>query len=223
MAGRIKKSQTVPNPSEGGSNLGAQAPRKVLKAGPRAVDAWAQRIEESERLLEQQRQESERNAKVEGRRGLDQARAVAAAKGEEVTERQGGPIEVARDGLKWVRDKGTVAQPHYEAGLVFRADYELANGTGVRSCLADVGGAGAGAFGPKAGPTAQMLAARDRVAKALKALGTPELHGYVTLVAGEGVMLSDPRFSRDPRHVSHHHLPIRIALDLLARHYGMIR
>jgi hypothetical protein len=225
MAGRIKKLETVPNPSEKGSalpgpgELVAQSRRRI-SASAAAAEALQARLDAQARVAAQQA--AERAERVAVVRGVEETVALAAARGEEAQATPAGRVTLARDGLEWIRRKGWVAQPHYEAGLRFRGDYELANGTGVLSCLADVG-AGGGAFGPKSGPTDAMLAARDRVAGALAALGTPELAPYVTRVAGEGVMLNDTQFVADPRRVSDHVLPCRIALDLLARHYGMIR
>lgn len=213
MASKTAKRKTVPNPSIQGSK-----PR--LTASAQAVAAMQAKAEERERVRAQQ--EAERAATATVQRGVAETMRLASGRGEEVALTAAGRVAVARDGLKWIRDKGYVAQPHYDAGLRFRADYELANGTGVMSCLADPGQGGA--FEPhKAGPTDRMLLARGKVRDAIAAMGTPELAPYLTRVAGEGVMLNDPLFVKDPRRVSDHVLPCRIAFDLLARHYGMIR
>lgn len=218
---KIRKAEkTVPQPSLEAFQ-GVSAPRKVLRAGPAAVKAWDRQVAEAEAvaLLQQRERDSEDRTQVQ--RGMADTVRQAAAQGVAVEPVQGGAVLIARDGLVWLLRKGVLAAIHYDAGLRFRGDYELANGTGVLSSL---GGEGShSAFGPKSGPTDAMLHARGRVLEALKGLGSPMLSPYVKLVAGEGVMLSDPVFSKDARRVSDHYLPCAIAFDILARQFGMIR
>lgn len=218
---RIRKNtQTVPQPSLEAFQ-GVSAPKKVLKAGAAAVSAWNRRVAEAEAVALQQQRERDAEERSSVQRGVADSVRQAAAHGAAVEATQGGAVLIARDGLVWLLRKAVLSPIHYDAGLRFRGDYELANGTGVLSSL---GGEGShSAFGPKSGPTDAMLHARGRVLDALKGLGSPLLSPYVKLVAGEGVMLSDPVFSKDPRRVADHHLPCVIAFDILARQYGMIR
>ena len=216
MAGKMKSSQTVPSPFRDSGTAG----RKPLKAGAAAIAALARLQAEAREVAELERQER-RGAGREMETHLLTVERESLERGEEVKRAACGPLHVARDGLVWCRNKATIAPVHYDAGLRFRRDYETANGTGVSSCLADPGSHVA--FNPhKAGATDAMLLARSEVKAALAALGTPILHGYVQLVAGEGAMLTDQRFS-GPKGAGDHALPCRIAFDLLARHYGMIR
>lgn len=202
--------------------MGYQPPRQVLKAGPKAVAHWLKLVQDAEAELEADRRASARSEAVEGERGLAQAGAVAEARGEEFERVQSGPAHVARDGLRWVLRKGYILPMYYDAGLRFRADYECANGTGVNSILGTER-TGRGFDPATSGPTHAMLKARDDVRAALRGLGSPLLHGYITHIAGEGRTLTDPVFGPDPKRASEHFLPCRIAFDMLARHYGMIR
>ncbi|MBS0363690.1 MAG: hypothetical protein JSR98_20130 [Proteobacteria bacterium] len=225
MGKSLKVPKTIPDHSENPSIepwRPAQAPRAVIKAGAAAVAHWERLNEQARRELEAEAAERARAEKLDSQRAVDQAVRVANDRGEDVVRRPSGAAEVARDGLKWLFDKGTLFKPHYEAGLRFRGDYELAMGTGVISALADPGALG-GSFGPKSGPTDRMLGGRDRMNAALKALGSPMLIAYVKEIAGEGRMLTDPVFVKRPDQAREHVLPARIAYDLLARHYGMIR
>lgn len=195
--------------------------KPTLRATELAVQALREREEDQRRLKAQQA--AERAQRVEGRRHLDKVAAMAEAHGEDVQRSgQTGPLLVlSRDGLRWLFDKAVIERPLYDAGLRFREDYELAMGEGVRSCLAD--GAGGGGFGPKSGPTDAALAARDKVRAALFALRQADLVKYVRLIAGDGAMLTEKAFVDDPRRAAEHKIAARIAFELLARHYGMIR
>lgn len=220
MAGKAFKSKTVPTPFLKGMD-GVGPSRKTLKAGPAAVKAWNEMVAEAEREHVERAQAQERAERHDIEDGLAAVERMAAAREEEPERTQAGPLHVfARDGLMWAMRKGHISAVHYDAGLRFRGDYEKANGTGVKSCLADPGSASA--FGPKSGPTDAMLRARANVRDAIASLGTPLLSAYVELLAGEGATLSDTRFG-DPKRVGDHVLPCRVAFDLLARGYGMIR
>jgi hypothetical protein len=198
--------------NKGESNI--QKKGHTLTARQQAVAAMQVRLA---------RMELERAEMVERQRHLSQVEAREAGRGEEVERAATGPLRlISRDGLVWAVRKGVLGARHYEAGLQFRGDYELANGTGVKSCLAGEG-AVMGGFGPKAGPSQAMIMARGKIEAALAGLGTPMLQPYVRWVAGEGEMLSGARFVADARRVSEVVLPCRIAFDMLARHYGMIR
>jgi hypothetical protein len=216
MLGKTKKSPTVPQPFQGTGTL----KRGPLRASAEAVAALQRQKDEAREVADLQREERRGQAReMEGH--LAQVTMDARARGEDVRRGAAGPLQVARDGLIWALRKGTMDPVHYDAGLRFRADYEKANGTGVGSCLADPGGRSA--FNPHTSGVSQaMLVARDNVKAALADLGTPLLNGYVELVAGEGAMLTDPRIG-GAKHADDHKLPCRIAFDMLARHYGMIR
>ena len=221
MAGKAFKSKTVPTPFLLQGMDGVGPSRKVLKAGPAAVKAWNEMVAVAEREMLERAKVQDRAERHDIEDGLIAAERMAASRQEEPERTQAGPLHVfARDGLMWAMRKGHIGAVHYDAGLRFRAAYEMANGTGVKSCLADPGSPSAP--GPKSGPTDAMLKARADVKEALSSLGTPLLTAYVQLLAGEGVTLSDPRFG-DPKRVGDHVLPCRVAFDLLARGYGMIR
>lgn len=215
--GKAFKKKTVPQPFLEGM-VGVGPGRKVLKAGPAAIKAWESMVAEAERDAAERARDHVRAERHDAETHLARTEQDAQARGEEAERTQAGPLVIVRDGLVWALRKGTIDPVHYDAGLRFRKDYETANGTGVKSCLADPGFGGA--FGPKSGPTDNMLRARGLVRDALAGLGSPMLHGYVQLVAGEGCLLSDERFAGEARA---HQLPCRIAFDLLARGYGMIR
>lgn len=216
MAGKAFKNTTVPSPFQ----MSGTAGRPKLKASAQALAAVERLKEEAREVVELQRQERRLDVR-EAETHLARVQEAATERGEDAERTQAGPLHVlARDGLMWAMRKGHIGAVHYDAGLRFRAAYETANGTGVKSCLADPGSASA--FGPKSGPTDAMLRARGEVRDALASLGTPLLTAYVQLLAGEGVTLSDPRFG-DPKRVGDHVLPCRVAFDLLARGYGMIR
>lgn len=180
----------------------------------------AERLAREERLRQErtQRLERIRQERDEIQASIAETVDLAKARGEQV-DRKEGRVRIARDGLVWLRDKRNVPAKYYDAALKFREDYERANGTGVVSCLADQSGSGGGA----SGPNDAMLRARDDLKEALAALGSPLLHPYVINVAGEGRMLSDPVFGPDPKRAEQHYIPCVIALDILARHYRMIR
>ncbi len=194
----------------------------------RANAAMAARLDgvrvSAARIAERQEREHAAIERRSLRDGIDQAERIAAGQGEETKRTPEGGLEiVSRDGLKWLADRGRIRLAHAQAGLRFRRDYERANGTGVRSGLADMGAGAARSYGPGAGPTEAMLSARDAVRAALAAVHTPLLEKYVVLVAGEGRMLSDPAFTGgDSTRAREHHLACPVALDLLARHYGMV-
>lgn len=168
-----------------------------------------------------QREAEEREAKAT-EVGLIAAERAAKRKGEKVErDTPHGPVIVARDGLLWLERKGKLHPAHVRAGLRFRRDLERADSDGMISCLALE--SGGGGYGPKGGATVAMLKARDDVEAALASLTSPMLRPYVVLLAGRGEMLSGPAFVKDPRRADDHLLPCVIALDTLARHYGMIR
>lgn len=217
MATKAKTSETVPQPFQTSGTV----VRPVLKASKQAKAALGRVHAERRRLIEAQARE---RALVEAREVEDHLDAVAAqaqARGEEVARQGKGPVHIARDGLAWALRKGTLDPVHVRAGERFRDDFEVCQGGGLGSCLEKSGGRGQ--FSPHtSGPTVEMMAARGRVEAALASLGTPMLHGYVVMVAGEGAMLTDARIG-GPKGAGDHVLPCRIAFDLLARHYGMIR
>lgn len=216
MADQVVDIETVPStvPTE------VNPPKKVLKAGPLAVAAYRKKVEEAQALAEQQQREREEAEAQATKRGLDQVKAVAKAKGEAVAEETDGRVVIARDGLDWLYRKGKLIRPHYEAGIRFRKDYELALGSGMVSCLSLESG---GSYGPKAGASDQQIRAAERIDKAMVALGSPLLRPYVIYVAGMGEMLSGDRFGGSRQKAEAHLHPCVIALDFLARHYGMIR
>lgn len=237
MGASKKSSKTVPNgsgqPFQGRAKLKATA--KAMKAlrdrEAREAKRQAQIAAEREERLATERHLDlvERSVKAQhvGYAALGVALGNIAAKDAAlelgVERSQTGAVHVlARDGLKWLVRKGHLNAAHERAGLRFREDWRTATGSGVVSCLAVE--AGGRAFDPAtSGPTQRMLGARDRVQAALRALGTPMLHGYVQHIAGDGAMLSGPEFMADSRRVNDHVLPCVIAFDLLARHYGHIR
>lgn len=203
--------QTVPDT--------VKPPRKVLKAGPVAVEVWNKMRQEAIEEADRRAKEQEAAEAVAAERALEQAAKVAERRGEEA-ERVGerGPLHVARDGLAWLAKKGKLHPAHERAGLKFREDFEVATSSGLVSALELEGGRSSG---PKQGATDAQLQARDRVLRALASLGTDMLRPYVVKVAGEGEMLT--AFVKDAKRADAHVLPCAIALDLLARHYGMIR
>lgn len=218
MAEQAVEIETVPQtvPDE------VKPPRKVLRAGEAAVEAYRQKVREAQAVAEQQQREREEAEAAATKRGLGEAKARAEAKGEEVAEEADGRVVVGRDGLDWLYRKGKLIRPHYEAGLRFRSDFELANGSGMVSCLVLETG---GSFGPKAGATDRQIRAHAAVKEALsvEALGSPLLRPYIVYVAGMGEMLSGSRFGGSRQKADAHLHPCVIALDALARHYGMIR
>lgn len=140
---------------------------------------------------------------------------LAKGRGETVERSDAGGLEITtRDGMRWLLKKGRILAAHYDAGMKLREDAQLAAG-GLKSCLGD---AGMAAFRGGLGPTDAMLAARDRVKAALGSLGTPMLVVYAERVAIDGDTLT--AFEGDTRD---HLLACKITLDLLARHYGLLR
>jgi hypothetical protein len=218
MADQVVEVETVPQtvPVE------VRPPRKVLKAGPLAVEAYREKVRQAQAVAEQQHREREEAEAQATKRGLGEAKARAEAKGQEVVEEADGRLVVGRDGLEWLNRKGKLIRPHYEAGLRFRADFELANGSAMVSCLALESG---GSYGPKAGATDRQIRAHAAVQAALSvdALGSPLLRPYIVYVAGLGEMLSGERFGGSRQKAEAHLHPCIIALDALARHYQMIR
>lgn len=194
-------------------------PRKVLKAGPVAVEVWNKMRQEAIAAAEQREREQEAAEAVAAERAIEQAAQVAQRRGEEA-ERIGerGALHISRDGLAWLARKGKLHPAHERAGLKFRDDFEVASSAGLVSALELQGGRSSG---PKQGATDAQLQARDRVLRALASLGTDMLRPYVVEVAGKGEMLSV--FVKDAKRAEAHVLPCAIALDMLARHYGMIR
>lgn len=145
---------------------------------------------------------------------------LARGRGEGVEKRASGGLDLTdRDGLMWLLRKRKILVAHYDAGIKFRDDYQLAAGPGMVSCLAERSGGGGQGYGA----SAAMISARGRVKDALSSLGTPELKPYIERVAAEGQMLSEAFAAGDRFKVRDHLIPVRVALDLLARHYGMIR
>lgn len=211
MGRRKSKGKTIPNRSNGvpGARLAATAAQRAALDDRKAAEAAIKDQQRAERLA------------ADRRKG--ETRRLAEDRGEEVAELASGALHVvSRDGLLWMRDKRQILWSHWEAGMRFREDWAVAGRDGVGSCLGS-GGMAPGAFGPKSGPSDQMLLARDKVKAAFAALRTPMLEVYVVGVAAEGRMLTDPLFGKDFRRSAEHLLPCRIAMDLLARHYGMIR
>lgn len=189
--------------------------RRSLNASPEAAAALAARLAASAQA---------RAEEVESRRHVAQVAATERERGGEVEAVGGDRLTVlSRDGLRWAFRRGVLSAIAYQAGLTFRAAYERANGTGPRSSLAAAELGGGSSFGPGVGATDAQVIARGEVNRALAALGTPLLHPFVVGLAGEGDTLSSSRFVEDPRRVGEVTLPCRIAFDLLARHYGMIR
>jgi hypothetical protein len=186
----------------------------ALKHTPRMAEILAAR--QAQRDEQNAAREASRTEREQQRARMAETITLATNRGEDVTQ-DGERVRIARDGLAWLRDKRGLPGAYFFAGLRFRADYELANGTGVLSCLNDEKGGG---FASGSGPSDAMLRAKDATQNALAALGTPLLHPYAIHVAGEGRMLTDPVFEGDQRS---HYVPAIVALDLLARHYGMIR
>lgn len=218
MAKRAAKSQTIPNGSIGGSD---PSKARTLLASAKAVAAL-----EAHKVALREAEEAERSSRrasaVDAAQHVDAVAKAATERGEEVAPRQPGErvVVLSRDGLEWMKRKGDLGESHYRAGLRFRGDYELANGTGVKSCLASEGQVG-GTFGPRNGATQAQILARGAVEAALRALGTPLLRPYVVGVAGEGRTLAEAS-GCEVKRADDHKLPCRIAFDLLARHYGMI-
>lgn len=196
-------------------------PRKVLQAGPAAVAAYRDKVREADTIARQQQAERDEAEAEATRRGIKATKVAAKARGELVEEERGGPVVVGRDGLLWLARKDKLHPAHLRAGLKFRDDWSRASSSLPSSLNMDA--IGGGGFGPKGGVTDSQLRAREAVVEALKALGTPLLHPYVLLVAAEGEMLSGPRFGGSRQKAEAHLHPCIIALDALARHYGMIR
>lgn len=217
MENQANNSETIPSTVPAVS----KPPRGVLKAGPVAVAEWLRLREEAIAEAEAMRQEAaEREAKAT-ESGLIAAERAAKRQGVKVERDQPrGPIIAARDGLLWLVRKGKVLPVHERAGLRFRQDYERATSDGLGSSLGMQVGGG---YGPKSGATEEQIRARQAVKEALASLSSPLLKPYIEEVAGKGEMLSGPAFGGDARRVSDHLLPCVIALDALARHYGMIR
>lgn len=190
-----------------------------LKANPSMRQAAVARMERFElQRAEAAEKESRRRREVEDMRSsIAETVDLAKARGEQVEE-SSGRVRIARDGLVWLRDKRQLPQRYFDAGVKFRTQYELANGSGTTSCLSGVRGGSS-----DASPTDEMMTARNEAETALSALGSPLLHPYVVHVAGEGRMLSDEVFGSDPKRAEQHYIPCVIALDILARHYRMIR
>lgn len=229
MAKQVEEIQTIPQTVPAAAQPSS---RRVLKASPKARRHHAELVAEAVADIEamgvgRKAAERVRRAKaaqdkaeaIEAERAIETAKAAAARQGVAVERDAGrGKVVTARDGLHWQLRKGKIMPFHAEAGLRFRADFELAQGGGLLSCL-NVGNGGGSIGG---GPTDAMLRARDRTMSALDALGTPILKPYVIHVAGMGRTLSDPVFGKDPKRADDHALPLTVALDLLARHYGMV-
>lgn len=217
MASKAKKTQTVPSSVPDG----VQPPRRVLKAGAVAVESWNRMRAEAMAEAEAARAQAEAAEAEATERGLIAAERAAKRQGVKVErDEPRGPIIAARDGLLWLVRKGKLHPAHERAGLRFRQDYERAMSDGLGSSLGmEVGGG----YGPKSGATAEQIRARCAVNEALASLGSPMLRPYVEQVAGRGEMLNSKVFCPDERRVGDHLLPCVIALDALARHYGMIR
>lgn len=218
MAGKAAKIETIPNPSTEGSK-----PSKVGRISANAAQVAALEARKAEARALAAAQLAERRAEaVDNVRHLEAVAARELERGEAVEVGKPGErvVLLSRDGLEWMKRKGDLGETHYRAGLRFRADYELANGTGVPSCLA-AEGMGGGAFGPRNGAAQAQIVARGAVEAALKALGTPMLVPYVVGVAGEGRTLAEAA-GVEVKRADEHKLPCRIAFDLLARHYGML-
>lgn len=217
MAKQGKKVQTIPSTVPDG----VQPPRRVLKAGPVAVATWNRMRAEAIAEAAEARKAAEDAEAAATERGLISVERAAKRHGVKVERPEPrGPIIAARDGLLWLVRKGKVLPVHQVAGLRFRQDYERATSDGLGSSLGmEVGGG----YGPKSGTTDEQIRARAAVKAALSSLGTPMLKPYIEEVAGKGEMLSGPVFGGDARRVGDHLLPCVIALDALARHYGMIR
>lgn len=199
----------------------SEAKQQTLKAKERAVEAL--RAKEADRARVAAAQAAERAERLSSRRHLDAVKARETARGEDVSQaHDAAPVVVlSRDGLEWLYTKGVISRPLHAAGRLFREDFEAATPS-LPSCLgADA--VNGGGFGPKSGPTDGALQARDRMVAALFALRQADLVKYVKLIAGEGRMLTDQAFVDDARRVGEHKIPARIAFELLARHYGLIR
>ena len=217
MAKQGKKVQTIPSMVPDG----VLPPRRVLKAGDLAVTAWNRKRAEAQALADTIAAEVAKAEEVATAKGLLSAERAAKRQGvaiERDTPR--GPIIAARDGLLWLSRKGKLHPAHERAGLRFRKDYERATSDGLGSSLGMETGGG---YGPKSGTTSEQLRAREAVNAALASLSSPLLRPYIEQVAGRGEMLNSKAICADERRVGDHLLPCVIALDALARHYGMIR
>lgn len=215
MSGQSLEVETVPQtvPEE------VMPPRRVLKGGPLAVAAYREKIRQAQDLADQQQRERDDAEADATKRGLRETKARAKAKGEEIEEDEAGRVVIGRDGLEWLYRKGKLIRPHYEAGLRFRAAFELSNGSAMVSCLAMEGG---GSAGRRDYVTDRQIMAHGAVERALASLVSPLLRPYIVYVAGMGEMLSGDRFGGSRQKAEAHLHPCVIALDALARHYGMI-
>ena len=116
--------------NKGESNIQKKGHR--LSSSARAIEALGLRLAA---------RDAEIAERLDRKRHLEALAEREAGRGQEVEVAATGRLTViSRDGLVWAVRKGVLGALHYEAGLRFRGDYELANGTGVASCL---GGEGA--------------------------------------------------------------------------------
>lgn len=122
-----------------------------------------------------------------------------------------------KTGLEWLADKGRLTRMQREAGERYGVDWRVGEEVSIRSILND------SVKGYSEGPTEFVGAAKVRLRHARRdALGDHRrLIDVCDAVCGLGLTLRE--FAADRRDAEVAETRLLIALDLLARHYGMAR
>lgn len=150
--------------------------------------------------------------------------ALAEARGEEITAFPARPGEREKPikrmgGLDWLWWKGRLNTVQMGAGLKYGDDYRMATDVTVRSGsnFDRLGGDGLSI-------QEQRVNAQKRLAKAHKdgLNDHSEMISLCSMVAGEGGRIRDLAKGNDSEAKAKEAI-LRVALDMLARHYGMVR
>jgi hypothetical protein len=184
----------------------AEASRQV-KARQDAERARAKELEAT-RLEIEQADSSATRARIR--------EVIAGEEADQVEEVERGPVRLlARDGLLWLVAKRRINVAQRMAAEHYRGHYAILFASHIRSCLADTIGGGAS-------PLVQTKAiTRDLIERAReKGLsGDQALIWLVDEVCGKGSTLRE--LARDDKHAALAlEIELRVALRLLARHYG---
>lgn len=147
---------------------------------------------------------------------------LAALRGEAIeapTARRGERRKPMRrkTGLEWLAAKGRLTRTQAEAGDRYGVDYRIGDEVSIRSILND------SVKGYCEGPAEFVGAAKVRLANARRRAlqDHPALVSVCNAVCGVGLTLRE--FAGERRDADVAETRLLVALDLLARHYGMVR
>lgn len=167
--------------------------------------------------------ERERDSKMEWGISTDTL-VLAEARGEEITRFQSRPGEREKpmrrlSGLDWLWFKNRISTIQMGAGLKYGDTYRRATDVSIRSGANDVYLGGDGAAGQQ-----KRMEAQDELedVREVGLAGHVELIVLCDMVAGEGMRVRELSGGNDAV-ATKKEAQFQVALDLLAKYYGMIR